>query len=78
MPNKIWFDKNVKYDHLRVFGSKAFVHVPKDERSKSDAKSKQCIFIGYGENEFGYMFYDLVEKKLVRSRDVKFMEDQTI
>ena len=37
VPNKIWFGKNVKYDHLRVFGCKAFVHVPKDERSKLDA-----------------------------------------
>ena len=78
VPNKIWFDKNVKYDHLRVFGCNAFVDVPKDERSKLDAKSRQCIFIGYDENEFGYRLYDPVEKKLVRSRDVKFMEDQTI
>ena len=78
MPNKIWFGKNVKYDHLRVFGYKAFVHVPKDERSKLDAKSRQCIFIGYDENEFSYRFYDPVDKKLARSHDVKFMEDQTI
>ena len=54
------------------------MHVPKDERSKLDAKSRQCIFIGYGEDEFGYRFYDPIENKLVRSRDVKFMEDQTI
>jgi len=46
--SKIWFGKNVKYDHLRVFGCKAFVHVPKDERSKLDVKSRQCIFISYG------------------------------
>ena len=78
VPNKIWFGKNVKYDHLRVFGYKSFVHVPKDERSKLDAKLRQCIFIGYGEDEFAYMFYDPIEKKLVRSCDVKFMEDQTI
>ena len=78
VPNKIWFGKNVKYDHLRVFGCKSFVHVPKDERSKLDAKSRQCIFIGYGEDEFCYRFYDPIEKKLVRSLDVKFMEDQTI
>ena len=78
VPNKIWFGKNVKYDHLRVFSCKSFVHVPKDERSKLDAKSRQCKFIGYGEDEFGYRFYDPIEKKLVRSRDVKFMEDQTI
>ena len=76
--DKIWFGKNVRYDHLRVFGRKAYVHVPKDERSKLDAKTRQCIFIGYGQNEFGYKFFDPVEKKIVRSRDVKFMEDQTI
>lgn len=78
VPDKIWFGKNVRYDHLRVFGCKAYVHVPKDERSKLDAKTRQCIFIGYGQDEFGYKLFDPVEKKAVRSRDVKFMEDQTI
>ncbi|RDX82110.1 hypothetical protein CR513_37143, partial [Mucuna pruriens] len=76
--NKIWFEKDVKYNHLRIFGYKAFVHVPKDERSKLDMKTRQCIFIGYGHDEYGYRMYDPVEKKLVRSRDVQFMEDQTI
>ncbi|RDX75554.1 hypothetical protein CR513_44548, partial [Mucuna pruriens] len=78
VPDKIWFGKDVKYDHLRVFGCKAFVHVPKDERSKLDMKTRQCIFIGYDHDEYGYRMYDPVEKKLVRSRDVQFMEDQTI
>ena len=77
VPDKIWFVKNVSYDHLRVFGCRAFVHVPKDERSKLDKKTRQCIFIGYGEDEFGYRFYDPIEKKLVKSRDVQFMKDQT-
>ena len=40
VPEKIWFGKNVKYDHLRVFGCKYFLHISKDERSKFDAKSK--------------------------------------
>ncbi|RDY10271.1 hypothetical protein CR513_05239, partial [Mucuna pruriens] len=78
VPDKIWFGKDVKYDHLRVFGCKAFVHVPKDERSKLDMKTRQCIFIGYGLDEYGYKMYDPVKKKLVRSCDVQFMEDQTI
>ena len=78
VPNKIWFGKNVSYDHLLVFDCKAFVHIPRDERCKLDAKTRQGIFIGYGEDEFGYRFYDPVEKKLVRSRDVQFMKDQTI
>ncbi|RDX88619.1 hypothetical protein CR513_29765, partial [Mucuna pruriens] len=41
-------------------------------------KSRQCIFIGYGHDEYGYMMYDPIEKKLVRSCDMQFMEDQTI
>lgn len=40
VPDKIWFGKNVKYDQLRVFVCKAFVHVLKDERSKLDAKTR--------------------------------------
>ena len=52
--------------------------MPKDERSKLDAKTRQCIFIGYGLDEFGYRLYDPIEKKLVRRRDIIFMENQTI
>ena len=78
VPNKFWFGKNVSYDHLHVFNCKAFVHIPRDERSKLDAKTRLCIFIGYGEDEFGYRFYDSVEKQFVRSCDVQFKEDQTI
>ncbi|KAG8471369.1 hypothetical protein CXB51_036995 [Gossypium anomalum] len=79
VPDRVWFGKDVSYDHLRVFGCKTFVHVPKDEKSKLDAKTRQCIFIGYGlDGEFGYRLYDPVQKKLVRSRDVVFIEDQTI
>ena len=78
VPDSFWYGKKPSYDHLRVFGCKCFVHVPKDERSKLDAKTRQCIFIGYGQDEFGYRCYDPIEKKLVRSRDVVFVEDQTI
>ena len=52
--------------------------IPKYERSKLDVKTRQCVFVGYDQNEFGYRLYNPVEKKLIRSRDVEFMEDQTI
>ena len=51
VPEKVWTRKEVSYDHLRVFGCRAFVHIPKDERSKLDPKAKQCIFLGYGHEE---------------------------
>lgn len=78
VPDRVWNGKDVSYRHLRVFGCKAFVHIPKDERSKLDVKTKPCVFLGYGQDEFGYQLYDPVQKKLVRSRDVVFEEDQTL
>ncbi|GJZ81343.1 putative RNA-directed DNA polymerase [Tanacetum coccineum] len=38
VPNRVWSGKDVSYRHLRVFGCKASVHIPKDERSKLDVK----------------------------------------
>ena len=78
VPNRVYYDKEISYEHLKVFGCKAFVHIPQYERSKLDSKTRQCIFLGYGGDQFGYKFYDPVARKVVRSRDVVFVEDQTI
>ena len=61
-----------------MFGCKCFVHVPEDERCQLDVKSKQCIFIGYSQEEFGDRCYDPIERKLIRSRDVVLVGDLTI
>ena len=61
-----------------MFGCKTFVDVSKDRRSKLDARTRQCNFIGYDLDEFGYRLYNRIEKKLVRSPDIIFMENQTI
>ena len=34
--------------------------------------------MGYGHEDFGYRLWDPVSKKIIRSRDVIFIEDQTI
>ena len=60
VPDRVWTGKEVSYAHLRVFGCRAFVHIPKDERSKLDDKAKSCIFLGYGHEEFGYRLRDSV------------------
>ena len=78
IPEKVWTGKDISYNHLRVFGCRAFVHIPRDERAKLDANSKQCIFLGYAHDEYGYKLWDPVDKKIIRSRDVVFIEDQTI
>ncbi|KAL0393370.1 UNVERIFIED_CONTAM: hypothetical protein Sradi_2559800 [Sesamum radiatum] len=44
---EVWIGNPVNFDHLRIFGCSAYVHVPSDERSNLDPKSKLCIFFGY-------------------------------
>ncbi|GAA0160962.1 hypothetical protein LIER_17392 [Lithospermum erythrorhizon] len=80
VPEEVWNGgkKKISYKHLRVFGCRAFVHVPKDEGTKLDNKSKQCVFLSYGDDKFGYKLYDPIAKKVIRSRDVIFFEEQTI
>jgi hypothetical protein len=78
IPERVWKGKGVSYDHLRVFSCRAFVHIPMNERSKLDSKTKECIFLVYGNAEFGYRLWDLIKKKLVRSRAVVLFEQKTI
>ena len=74
-PEEVWSGKKPSYDHLRVFGCEAYVHVPSDKCSKLEPKSKKCIFMGYGENgKMGYHLWDLEARKIVRSSDVIFNE----
>ena len=54
VPMKAWTKEDVSYSHLRVFGYKSFVHVPKEQRSKLDDKAIPHVFVGYGDEEFGF------------------------
>jgi transposase InsO family protein len=76
IPERVWSKKNVSYSHLRVFGCKAYVHIPKERRSKLDDKATPCIFLGYGNEEFGYRLWDPKKRRIVRCRDVVFYENQ--
>ncbi|KAL0293416.1 UNVERIFIED_CONTAM: Retrovirus-related Pol polyprotein from transposon TNT 1-94 [Sesamum radiatum] len=71
---EVWTGNPVNFDNLRVFGCPAYVHVPNDERSKLDPKSKQCIFLGYKKGVKGYKFWDPVARKMVISHDAVFDE----
>ena len=73
VPEKVWTGKYVSYSHLRVYGCKSFVHVPKEQISKLDDKAIPHVFVGYS-----YELWDPAKKKLVRNRDVVFQDDQTL
>ena len=64
---------NVSYRYRKVFGCLSYVHVAKDTCKKLDPESRPCIFLGYGDDEFGYQLWKLAEKKVMQSRDIVFM-----
>ncbi|KAE8721370.1 hypothetical protein F3Y22_tig00016115pilonHSYRG00011 [Hibiscus syriacus] len=75
---EVWTGHDISFDNLRIFGCPAYVHVPADERSKLDAKSKEYIFLGYKKCVKGFKFWDPVAKKVVISRDVVFDEQSML
>ena len=74
-PYKGWHWQKSNLTHLRIFGSTAHMHVPKDERSKLDSKSLKCRFIGYSETQKAFRLFDPSSKKAKISRDVIFREE---
>ncbi|KAG6427292.1 hypothetical protein SASPL_111534 [Salvia splendens] len=77
-PQEAWNGRKPGIAHLRVFGSKAYAHVPDQMRSKLDDKSKPFIFIGYDSNTKGYKLYDPTSQKTMISRDVtEVQQEQT-
>ena len=74
IPEEGWIGKKVNYSFMRTFGCEAFVHIDKENRTKLEAKSKKCTFIGYGDDDFGDLLWDYENHKIIRSRDVVFNE----
>lgn len=72
IPERAWRGSDPTYSHLKIFGCKAYMHVPNEQRSKLDSKTTPCVFVGYGDEEYGFRLYDPEKKKTIRSRDVIF------
>ena len=73
-PYQNWYGSKPNLSHLRIFGSIAFIHVPKAERRKLDSKSLKCFFVGYSLTQKAYRFWDPVSRVIKISRDVVFDE----
>lgn len=73
-PFEAFYGFKPKVSHLRIFGCKAFAHIPKEDRRKLDAKAIKCIFIGYCTDQKAYKMYDPSSHKVFASRDVIFHE----
>ena len=57
---------------MRIFGFSAWMHIPKELRTKIEAKAKECVMVGYEPN--GYRLWDPDAETIRSARDVIFNE----
>lgn len=53
-PFEIWHGRQPNLSYLKIFGCKAYVLVPKEQRRKLDSYSNEAIFLGYSEETKAY------------------------
>ena len=58
-----------------MFRCVAYAHVPKEQGKKLHEKYVKCIFMGYILESKAYRLYDLINKKIIISRNVEFLEN---
>ena len=68
---------NHSVTHLKVFVCVAYAHVPYELRKKLDNKGHKYIFVGYSEDTKACKLYDPVTRKVIISRDVQFVENES-
>ena len=56
--------------HLRVWGARAFMHVPKETRRKLKPVSEKGWFVGYEPNSTGYRFLRERDGRILVTRDL--------
>ncbi|CAI7810746.1 unnamed protein product [Closterium sp. NIES-53] len=75
VPYVEWIGRKPKVDMLRVFGCMCMALVPKHLRhNKLGAKAIWAVHLGMAQNSKGWLLWDPFTKKLLVSRDCKFME----
>ena len=73
-PYQNCFGTKPDISNLRIFGSIAYVHIPKVERKKLDSKSISFLLVGYCTTQKAYRFWDPVTRRTRISRDAIFNE----
>ncbi|KYN11273.1 Copia protein, partial [Trachymyrmex cornetzi] len=46
-PFELWFKKRPNLKRIRIFGSVAFMSIPKVQRKKWDERARKLILVGY-------------------------------
>lgn len=77
VPHTAWTTKVPIVAHFKTFGVVAHMLEKGKNFGKFDPKTRRCIFIllGYSLESKAYRLWDPVAKKVLKSRDVKFLQE---
>ena len=74
-PKEVFTRKKPAVDHMRIFGTPVYIHVPKEKRAKLEPSSKKGIFVDYSDNSKAYRIYVHGQRYIEVSKDVIFHEE---
>ena len=73
-PHELLFGRTPDIRYLRVFGCRAWIHIPKDQRTKWKPNSVPMVFIGYEPGSKAYRLWDPTTRSVKISATVIFDE----
>ena len=76
-PEELWRNQKPNVQHMKAFGCIAYAY---DERYKTKfaKRAQKCIFLGYAPSSKAYRLFNLENKKIIISRNIKFDETKNI
>ncbi|GJV68920.1 putative RNA-directed DNA polymerase [Tanacetum coccineum] len=75
-PFEMWKGKRPSLGHIKIWGCEVFVR--REAQDKLEARSEKCLFIGYPEESFGYLFYKPKDNVVFVARRGVFLEREMI
>ncbi|KAI7961309.1 hypothetical protein MJO28_001798 [Puccinia striiformis f. sp. tritici] len=73
-PLELWAGVTPQVENMYLFGAKAYVHIPKENRIKMDDRGRLCFLVGYLEDGRGWYFWDAESKSVISSSAATFVE----
>lgn len=77
IPYQLWNDERPSVCNFEIFGTKCYVHIPTEKRKKLDNSASAMYFVGYERGSKAYRLYDGTGRKVIISRDVRFIDNKT-
>lgn len=73
-PYEVVINWKLEYEHLKVFGCLAYFQNTKTKWDKFEPRGRPGVFLGHLWGTKVHKIYDIEHKKIITTRDVKFVD----